>query len=140
MAGYFVCFIALFVLSGLGNGSVYKMIPTIFEACSRELHLGSDLSESERRDWSRLISGVAIGLVASLGAFGGVGINLALRESYVATGAATDAFWIFMVFYAGAAALTWKVYVRRPVGYLPALPPAAVELVAQPAVVELVGR
>ncbi|KZS63128.1 nitrate/nitrite transporter [Mycobacterium ostraviense] len=140
MAGYFVCFIALFILAGLGNGSVYKMIPTIFEACSRELHLGSDLSEAERRDWSRLISGVAIGLVASLGAFGGVGINLALRESYVATGAATDAFWIFLVFYAGAAALTWKVYVRRPVGYPPALPPAAVELVAQPAAVELVGR
>lgn len=126
MAGYFVCFIALFILSGLGNGSVYKMIPTIFESSSRSL----DLSDAERRDWSRVISGVAIGLVASLGAFGGVGINLALRESYVATGAATGAFWIFMLIYAGAAVLTWKVYVRRSVRHLPAVPPtqAAAEM------------
>ncbi len=116
MVGYFACFIALFVLSGLGNGSVYKMIPTIFEACSRSL----DLGEADRRDWSRIISGVAIGLVASVGALGGVGIELALRASYLSTGAGTDAFWIFMGCYAAAAALTWHAYVRRSVTPLPA--------------------
>jgi NNP family nitrate/nitrite transporter-like MFS transporter len=110
LAGYFACFIALFVLSGLGNGSVYKMIPTIFEACSRSL----DLSEADRRDWSRVISGVAIGFVAGVGTLGGVGINLALRESYLSTGTATSAYWVFMAFYAAAALVTWKVYVRRP--------------------------
>ncbi|ORB64066.1 MFS transporter [Mycobacterium shinjukuense] len=110
MAGYCACFLALFVLSGLGNGSVYKMIPTIFESCSRSL----DLNDAERRDWSRVISGVVIGLVAAFGALGGVAINLALRQSYLSTGNATSAFWIFMVFYAAAAVLTWKVYVRRP--------------------------
>ena len=30
--GYVIGFIALFLLSGIGNGSVYKMIPSIFEA------------------------------------------------------------------------------------------------------------
>ncbi|TDL00770.1 NarK/NasA family nitrate transporter [Mycobacterium paragordonae] len=111
MAGYFACFIALFVLSGLGNGSVYKMIPTIFESCSRTL----DVGEADRREWSRIISGVVIGFVASIGALGGVGINLALRASYASTGAGTEAFWIFMCCYAAAAALTWKAYVRRAV-------------------------
>ncbi|MHA7649355.1 nitrate/nitrite transporter [Mycobacterium sp. ML4] len=109
MAGYFACFIALFILSGLGNGSVYKMIPTIFEACSRSL----DLSEGERREWSRIISGAVIGFVASVGTLGGVGINLALRASYLSTGTATEAFWGFMACYAAAAALTWKAYIRR---------------------------
>ena len=37
MTGYVVGFIALFLLSGIGNGSVYKMIPSIFEARSRSL-------------------------------------------------------------------------------------------------------
>ena len=37
MGGYVVGFIALFLLSGIGNGSVYKMIPSIFEARSRSL-------------------------------------------------------------------------------------------------------
>ncbi|ORW04748.1 MFS transporter [Mycobacterium lacus] len=115
LAGYLVGFIALFILAGLGNGSVYKMIPTIFEACSRSLEIG----DAERRDWSRVISGVVIGLVAAVGALGGVGINLALRESYVSTGTATSAFWIFMLFYAVAALVTWKVYVREPAVRLP---------------------
>ena len=32
MIGYVVGFIVLFILSGIGNGSTYKMIPSIFEA------------------------------------------------------------------------------------------------------------
>ncbi|WP_445159628.1 nitrate/nitrite transporter [Mycobacterium sp. Dal123C01] len=110
MAGYVACFIALFILAGLGNGSVYKMIPTVFGAASRNL----DLSETERREWARLISGLVIGFVAGLGTLGGVGINLALRQSYVSTGTMTSAFWIFMAFYLFAAVLTWARYVRRP--------------------------
>ena len=110
MAGYVACFIALFILAGLGNGSVYKMIPTVFETCSRSLHM----SETERRHRARLISGVVIGFVAGVGTLGGVGINLALRQSYLSTGTMTPAFWIFMSFYVVAAALTWIMYVRRP--------------------------
>lgn len=110
MASYFAGFITLFILSGLGNGSVYKMIPTIFEACSHSLGINDD----ECRDWSRVISGVVIGFVAEVGALGGVGIDLALRESYLNTGGVTAAFWILMLCYAAAGVLTWKMYVCRP--------------------------
>jgi NNP family nitrate/nitrite transporter-like MFS transporter len=109
-AGYVACFIVLLILAGLGNGSVYKMIPTVFETCSRSL----DMSETERGPWARVVSGVVIGVVAGLGTLGGVGINLALRQSYLTTGTMTSAFWIFMSFYVVAAALTWTRYVRRP--------------------------
>jgi MFS transporter, NNP family, nitrate/nitrite transporter len=112
MAGYVACFIALFTLAGVGNGSVYKMIPTIFETCSQSLDLGG----TEQREWSRLISGVVIGFVAGAGSLGGVGINVALRQSYVSTGTMTSAFWIFLSVYVAAALLTWVRYVRRPVG------------------------
>jgi NNP family nitrate/nitrite transporter-like MFS transporter len=55
-------------------------------------------------------------VVAGVGTLGGVGINLALRQSYVTTGTMTSAFWIFMSFYVFAAMLTWIRYVRRPLG------------------------
>src|ERR1044072_9218068 len=96
MAGYGVGFITLFLLSGVGSGSVYKMIPSIFEARSRSLQV----SEADRVAWSRAMSGALIGFAGAVGALGGVGINLALRQSYLGRGSATSAFWIFLVFYA----------------------------------------
>ncbi|MCV7258504.1 nitrate/nitrite transporter [Mycobacterium shimoidei] len=110
MLGYIVGFVALFVLSGIGNGSVFKMIPSIFEARSR----GLDASESERRHWARDMSGALIGFAGAVGALGGVAINLALRQSYASTGEETAAFWVFLVFYLGASVLTWAMYVRTP--------------------------
>lgn len=110
MIGYVVGFVALFVLSGIGNGSVYKMIPSIFDARSRSLNA----TEAERQHWSRAMSGALIGLAGAIGALGGVGINLALRQSYSSNGSATAAFWVFVSFYVGASILTWARYVRRP--------------------------
>jgi MFS transporter, NNP family, nitrate/nitrite transporter len=110
MMGYVIGFFALFILSGIGNGSVYKMIPSIFEARSRSLQV----SETERRQWSRSMSGALIGFAGAIGALGGVGVNLALRQSYLNSGTATAAFWAFAFFYVAASVLTWAMYVRRP--------------------------
>jgi MFS transporter, NNP family, nitrate/nitrite transporter len=117
MIGYVAGFMALFVLSGMGNGSVFKLIPSVFEARSRSLEVGA----AERRRWSRAMSGSLIGFCAAVGALGGVGINLALRESYLRSGSGTAAYWVFLSSYVGAAILTWAVYVRRPA---PAAEPA----------------
>ncbi len=121
MVGYVIGFIALFILSGIGNGSVYKMIPSIFEARSHSLQVG----ETERRQWSRSMSGALIGLAGAIGALGGVGVNLALRQSYLSSGTATAAFWTFVVFYVAASVLTWAVYVRRPLQATAAAAPAS---------------
>ncbi|MCK0177239.1 NarK/NasA family nitrate transporter [Mycolicibacterium sp. F2034L] len=110
MTGYVIGFIALFLLSGIGNGSVYKMIPSIFEARSRSLAV----SEADRVAWSRAMSGALIGFAGAVGALGGVGINLALRQSYLSSGSATAAFWAFAAFYVLASIVTWHRYVRRP--------------------------
>lgn len=107
---YIAGFIALFILAGMGNGSVLKMIPSIFEARSRSL----DRSEAERRHWARSHSGALIGFATAIGALGGVAINLTLRQAYASTGTETPAFWIFLATYCAAAALTWVMYVRRP--------------------------
>ncbi|WP_373182437.1 MFS transporter [Mycobacterium marinum] len=110
-AGYIGGFLALFALAGLGNGSVYKMIPSVFEALSHR----NQITEFERRRWSQAMSGAVIGFVAAFGALGGVGINLALRQSYLSTGTDTSAYWVFLLFYVGAALLTWSRYGRRAV-------------------------
>jgi MFS transporter, NNP family, nitrate/nitrite transporter len=74
------------------------------------------------------MSGALIGLAGAIGALGGVGVNLALRQSYLNSGTATAAFWAFAVFYVGAAVLTWAVYVRRPLAAAAPAAPSPAEL------------
>ncbi len=112
MAAYVVGFVALFILSGIGNGSVYKMIPSIFDAKAQSM---DGLSQPEKADWSRRMSGALIGIAAAIGALGGVGINLVLRASYLSPAkSATTAFWVFLGFYVLCAVITWFAYVRTP--------------------------
>ncbi|MFC4125334.1 nitrate/nitrite transporter [Nocardia rhizosphaerae] len=110
MAVLVVGFIALFILSGFGNGAVTKIIPSVFEAKSQS----RPGSAGERAAWSRNTSGALIGFVGAIGTLGGVGINIALKSSYSATQSATTAFWAFLVFYVICAAVTYLVFLRRP--------------------------
>lgn len=108
--GYVVGFIVLFVLSGLGNGSTYKMIPSIFEAKAADK---DGWTAEAKADWSRRMSGALIGFAGAVGALGGVFINIALRMSYVgAAKSATNAFWVFLAFYVVCAVVTWFVFLR----------------------------
>jgi NNP family nitrate/nitrite transporter-like MFS transporter len=112
MAAYVIGFVVLFVLSGIGNGAVYKMIPSIFHAASRSL----EADEETRAGYSRSMSGAVIGITGAIGGLGGVAINLALRSSYLVDGTATIAFWDFAAFYAFAVLVTARFYVRLPSG------------------------
>jgi NNP family nitrate/nitrite transporter-like MFS transporter len=99
--GLFVAgFTAMFVLSGIGNGSVYKMIPAIFRA--------KTATDAE----ARRLSGALIGVAGAVGAFGGVLVNLAFRQSFLAYKSGEGAYVAFMAFYALCALLTWAVYIR----------------------------
>jgi NNP family nitrate/nitrite transporter-like MFS transporter len=89
---FFVGFVALFVFSGVGNGSTYKMIPAIF------------------RD-ARLANAV-IGIAGAIGAFGGVLVNIAFRQSFLSYGTGNGAYVAFIAYYVVCAALTWAVYLR----------------------------
>ncbi|MER5972702.1 nitrate/nitrite transporter [Streptomyces sp. NPDC002055] len=102
-------FIALFVLSGLGNGSTYKMIPGIFQAKA----VARGLAGEEAAAYGRRLSGAAMGLIGAAGALGGLAINLAFRQSFQATGSGTPAFCSFLACYALCSVVTWAVYLRR---------------------------
>ena len=108
---FVVGFTVLFVLSGLGNGSTYKMIPAIFRAKSRTLiDAGADQAVSDRE--ARRLSGALIGLAGAIGAFGGVLVNVAFRESFLNTGAGNAAYLAFIAFYVVCMVVTWAVYLR----------------------------
>ncbi|KAF4409732.1 MULTISPECIES: NarK/NasA family nitrate transporter [Streptomyces] len=109
-------FISLFVLSGLGNGSTYKMIPGIFQAQA----VSRGLAGEEAAAYGRRLSGAAMGLIGAVGALGGLAINLAFRQSFMTTGSGTPAFVSFLAAYAVCGTLTWAVYLRKPSAQAPA--------------------
>jgi NNP family nitrate/nitrite transporter-like MFS transporter len=100
---FYVGFLMLFVLSGIGNGSIYKMIPTIFAA-------RTDTARQARR-----ITNAVIGIAGAIGAFGGVLVNVAFRQSFLSSGTGDAAYIAFIVCYALCLVLTWAAYLRRPV-------------------------
>ncbi|MFD3874441.1 nitrate/nitrite transporter [Streptomyces sp. NPDC058623] len=107
---FLIGFVALFALSGVGNGSTYKMIPGIFQA--KALARGMDGEDAAA--YGRRLSGAAMGLIGAVGALGGLAINLVFREAFASSGSGTAAFVTFLGFYAACCAVTWAVYLRRP--------------------------
>ena len=113
---YVTAFIALFLLTGLGNGSTYKMIPAVFaEEAEREVTAGGEAAAAFAK--ARRTSGAVIGIAGAIGALGGVGINLAFRASYGGAAASGDgALAVFLAYYAVCVLVTWSVYLRSARG------------------------
>ncbi|MET7453934.1 nitrate/nitrite transporter [Streptomyces sp. NPDC005574] len=104
-------FTVLFVMSGVGNGSTYKMIPAVFARQAEEaVTSGRDATAAFAR--SRRLSGAVIGIAGAVGALGGVAINLAFRSAYGHLGSGEPAFYAFLAFYGLCAAVIWTVYLR----------------------------
>ena len=102
LSGFVVCFLALFVTTGFGNGSTFRMIPAIFRTLA-----GSDGPERARRE-----SAAVIGIASAVGALGGFFIPRALGASIKATGGASSAFAVFFACYFACVAITWWYYLR----------------------------
>jgi len=98
-------FTVLFMLTGLGNGSVYKMIPAIFHAES--LQGGDRTAQPDRR-----LASALVGLAGAVGAFGGVLVQVAFRQSFLSYGNGSAAYLAFIAFYVACAVVTYVVYMR----------------------------
>ncbi|GAA4665769.1 nitrate/nitrite transporter [Amycolatopsis dongchuanensis] len=112
LALFTAAFIVLFVLTGIGNGSTYKMIPAIFRAKAKAA-IAAGADETAELLNARKLSGALIGLAGAIGALGGLFINLAFRQSFMNTGSGVPAFVGFLVFYGICFVVTWAVYLRR---------------------------
>jgi NNP family nitrate/nitrite transporter-like MFS transporter len=132
-ATFFASYTVIFLLAGIGNGSTYKMIPSIFaligrkEAAEQGVDPASVAVEFKRR------AAAVIGIAGAVGAFGGALIQIVIRQSSlgvsalvkaaqtpaekVAVAAANadwvvPALWVFLGSYVACAGITWAVYLR----------------------------
>ncbi|WP_305805129.1 NarK family nitrate/nitrite MFS transporter [Stenotrophomonas sp. YIM B06876] len=112
--GFLAAFLALFVLSGIGNGSTFRMIPVIF----RTLHerLSAHQPEAQKSDSMRqagIESAAVVGFSGAIGAYGGFFIPKSYGTAITLTGSPHLALYGFIGFYVSCLALTWWFYYRR---------------------------
>ncbi len=117
-AGSFGAFLAmfmlLFVLTGIGNASTFRMIPVIFRTLHERWSAGGDAAsraESSRR--AGIESAAVIGFSSAIGAYGGFFIPKSYGTSIALTGSPQAALLVFIAFYASCLAITWWWYLRR---------------------------
>jgi NNP family nitrate/nitrite transporter-like MFS transporter len=114
--GFVIMFLALFVTTGVGNGSTYRMIPVIFRNEKLARLQGRETETREAALKAARIEGAAVlGFVAAVGACGGYLIPRGFAASLHATGSAHLALVVFLAFYASCIGITWTCYMRRKV-------------------------
>jgi NNP family nitrate/nitrite transporter-like MFS transporter len=112
--GFLAMFLVLFVTTGVGNGSTYRMIPSIFR--EEKLQTAKGLGDAGRAlamKAAGIESGAALGFIGAVGACGGYFIPRGFGASIAATGGPNLALGIYLAFYATCLALTWWFYLRK---------------------------
>jgi NNP family nitrate/nitrite transporter-like MFS transporter len=123
-AGFLGMFIILFVLSGIGNGSTFRMIPLIFRA---QHLMEADGKEPQARERAVVVArretAAVLGFTSAVGAYGGWLIPQGYGLSTSITGGPQAALYAFIGLYAICLGLTWWYYLRNSfaVNRLPSL-------------------
>ena len=112
--GFFLMFLVLFLTTGIGNGSTFRMIPVIF---LNQALAGVDARNPEavaRATKEGNTEGAAtLGFTAAMAAYGGFFIPKSYGTSISLTGGPEAALYVFFAFYLVCIAVTWWHYARR---------------------------
>lgn len=112
--GFLSVFIVLFALSGVGNGSTFRMIPIIFLTERLREAKGQDAAAQRiARIAAAKESAAVLGFSGAIGAYGGFFIPRSFGTSISMTGDVTAALISFIIFYFSCVVLTWWFYARR---------------------------
>src|SRR6266849_2853363 len=124
--GFLAMFLILFVTTGIGNGSTYRMIPSIFrEEKLREAKVSGEVGRLAAIKSAAVESAAALGFIGAIGACGGYLIPRGFGASIANTGGPHLALEIFLMFYVSCVALTWWYYMRK--SFLAQLAPSLAE-------------
>lgn len=104
---FFAAFMLLFVGTGVGNGSTYRMIPAIFARMAERD--GGDPAAVLRRKQE---AAGAIGIASAVGALGGFGVPLAYAWAKAATGSITPALQAYVGMFVVMLVVTWFTCLR----------------------------
>jgi MFS transporter, NNP family, nitrate/nitrite transporter len=112
--GFLAMFLILFVTTGIGNGSTYRMIPSIFREENLWKVRGSgEAVRAAAMKTASIEAGAALGFIGAIGACGGYLIPSGFGKSIALTGGPQLALEIYLAFYATCLALTWWYYLRK---------------------------
>ncbi len=104
---FFMAFMFLFVATGIGNGSTYRMISKIFRVKGEDAGGTPEIMTNMRRQ-----AAGALGIISSVGAFGGFIVPLAYAWSKSNFGNIEPALWFYVFFFLGLLVITWAFYIR----------------------------
>jgi NNP family nitrate/nitrite transporter-like MFS transporter len=104
---FLACFLVIFVATGVGNGSMYRMIPTVFafKAGQTDAQHHSAGISTERK------TSAALGIVSAFGAYGGFIVPQLFGLSKTRFGDYTTGLWWFMAAYLVFLVITVVAYV-----------------------------
>ena len=101
---FFASFLWLFLFTGIGNGSVYRMIPAVFS--------GTAADDLDARVASGRAAAGCLGIAGAVGAFGGFLIPQGFALSSTLTGNLQAALAVMVGVYVAMLAVTWVTYLR----------------------------
>ncbi len=112
--GFFLMFLVLFLTTGIGNGSTFRMIPVIFLHQAMRGVNTTDAAAMARATKDGNTEGAAtLGFTAAMAAYGGFFIPKSYGSSISMTGGPEAALCTFIVFYLLCIAITWWHYARK---------------------------
>ena len=113
-AGFFMMFMLLFLTTGIGNGSTFRMIPVIFmtERLREAEGQAEGLINQARRNAAKE-SAAVLGFSSAIAAYGAFFIPKSYGTSISLTGTPDAAFWCFISFYLSCIGVTWWYYARK---------------------------
>jgi MFS transporter, NNP family, nitrate/nitrite transporter len=112
--GFLAMFLVLFITTGVGNGSTFRMIPVIFRKEKlREVSGQGPEAQATALKAARVEGAAVLGFVSAVGACGGYLIPRSFGASIKATGTPLTALGCFLAFYATCVVLTWVNYMRK---------------------------
>jgi MFS transporter, NNP family, nitrate/nitrite transporter len=111
--GFLAMFLVLFVATGVGNGSTYRMIPSIFRQEKLKTAAPGAKGRAAALQSASIESAAALGFIGAVGACGGYLIPRGFGASIAATGGPHLALEVYLGFYVTCIALTWWYYLRK---------------------------
>jgi NNP family nitrate/nitrite transporter-like MFS transporter len=107
-------FIGMFILTGLGNGSTFCMIPVIFLTLHERIVAGKgELAQKHARLAAGKESAAVLGFSGAIGAYGGFFIPQTFGLSIKMSGSPDMALYTFIGFYVSCMLVTWWYYARK---------------------------
>ena len=112
--GFFAMFMLLFITTGVGNGSTFRMIPVIFmtERLCAVKGLGDEAVAKAKKDAAKEAAAV-LGFSSAVAAYGAFFIPKSYGTSISMTGAPDAALYCFIAFYLVCILITWWFYARK---------------------------